>query len=136
MSRELRRIRFGQHQMAGALTHALDVPIHAKHVNRAVGMPKCLEALEAGARVVQHMRRRDQFDRRHRLDLGLAPAAVPIGGNGHVGGQHGAECGSLGVVPSWGLHLGYENHRRMLEQLFQRLNHRRRIIAVHEAMIE
>ena len=61
---ELLRIRFGQHQLPRALAHALDVPIHAEDVDGAVGAAKCLEPLEAGARVMQHMRRGAEFDRR------------------------------------------------------------------------
>ena len=87
---------------------------------------------------MQHMRGRTELDRRDRLDLALAPAAFLIRGHGHMRGQQTCRMRVVGVAISQSLrfHLGYENHRRMLEQLFQRLNHRRRIITVHEAMIE
>ena len=59
MSASCAGIRLGQHQLPRALAHALDMPIHAKNVDGAVGAAKRLESLEAGAGVVQHVRRRD-----------------------------------------------------------------------------
>ena len=56
-------VRLGQHQQARALAHALDVLVHAEHVDAAVRPAVGLEALEAAARVVQHVRRRVHLDR-------------------------------------------------------------------------
>ncbi len=94
---ELCRIRFGQHQCPSALPHALNVPIHAKDVYGSVGTAECLESLEAGARIMQHMRGGTEFDRLYRLDLARAPAASLIRGHGHMRGQQRAESGSLGL---------------------------------------
>ena len=95
MSASCAGIRLGQHQLPRALAHALDVPVHAEGVHGAVGMPERLEALEARARIVQHVRRRRQLDRPDRLELRRAPATVAIRSGGHVRREESAERGSL-----------------------------------------
>ncbi len=92
--RKLLRVGLGQHEQARALAHPLDVLVHAKHMDAAVGPAIGLEALEALARIVQHVRGGMDLDRPGRADLVLAPLAVAIRGDGHLVGQHCAEGGT------------------------------------------
>jgi hypothetical protein len=62
----------------------------------AVGATVGLEALEAGARVVQHVRRGMDLERPGRLDLGIAPAPVAEIRDRHLVGEHGSEGGARG----------------------------------------
>jgi hypothetical protein len=87
--------RLRQGQQARALQQALHVPVHAKNMHRTVGMAERLESLETRARVVQHVRRGTDFDRSDGLDIALAPLAVTIIRDRHVGREQGAERRSL-----------------------------------------
>ena len=69
------------------------VPVHAEHVDAAVRPAVGLEAFEALARVVQHMRGRVDLDRPGGTQFRLAPFAIAESGHRHVVGQHGAEGG-------------------------------------------
>ena len=62
-----------------------------------IGAAERLEAFEAGAGIVQHVRGGTQFNGGHGLEFARAPAAILKSGHGHVRGEQRAECGSLGL---------------------------------------
>ena len=94
---DLRDIGIRQHQRARALQQPLQMPIHAKYMHGTIGVTEGLESFEAGAGIVQHMRRRTDFDRADGLDLALAPFAIAILSHRHVRSEQGAECRTLGL---------------------------------------
>src|SRR5690606_19975743 len=86
-----------QGQQFAALGEARQVPVHAEHLDAAVGLAKGLQALEAGAGVVQYMGPGVKVQAVARHDVGAAPAAAVKPGNGHFWHENGAERGHTGA---------------------------------------